>query len=599
MRKYNYKIKPLMKIKTSIARVTMMLCLAMLTTMGAWAQYSGGDGSKESPYVITTVNDLNNLAAASQEDEMDGKYFELGDDITFDNTQEVNFAGIGNSYMFFAGHFDGNGHTISGIRMRKENEYDTAGLFSRIYSGAEVKNLTLTDAVFSCGENVGNDAGGICGFNFGRISNCHITSSVTINVSDPETSIGGISASNSEMGVVEGCTSAVTINATDDNRFVAGIVAVNYGVVKNCLVYGGSLIGKPGWTAAVVAGNLISDNTSGNSITDNYYTLNMWLNNSPIGIGNGIAHMDDKTDKNKVLNPNFAVVYGKEPPSIYDVEPDTTYAHDGIKKYPNGLVYKGKCYVRSEGYKVIENDGSGNISESDYNTWKDVILHNRVLYKDGTWNTICLPFITSIYDGILDGAELRSLESASVEGSALNLTFSEGDGSIYHGKPYIIRWQKPADYKGNERKYDIVNPVFASVEIVEGEENFDSGSGDTRVRFLGTYDAITFSQKEKKILFLGANNKLYYPDGETKATIGACRAYFKIGDDADTNNARRFTSININFGDTSTTTAINNSVEANTVKANNAWYTLDGRKLKAEPTHKGVYIYNGRVRVKK
>lgn len=40
MRKYNYKIKPLMKIKTSIARVTMMLCLAMLTTMGVYI-YNG------------------------------------------------------------------------------------------------------------------------------------------------------------------------------------------------------------------------------------------------------------------------------------------------------------------------------------------------------------------------------------------------------------------------------------------------------------------------------------------------------------------------------------------------------------------------------
>lgn len=107
MRKYNYKIKPLMKIKTSIARVTMMLCLAMLTTMGTWAQYSGGDGSKETPYIISSVNDLNNLAAVSQKDEMDGKYFELGADITFDNTQEVNFAGIGNIYKEFAGHFDG------------------------------------------------------------------------------------------------------------------------------------------------------------------------------------------------------------------------------------------------------------------------------------------------------------------------------------------------------------------------------------------------------------------------------------------------------------------------------------------------------------
>jgi hypothetical protein len=589
MRKYNYKIKPLMKIKTSIARVTMMLCLAMLTTMGAWAQYSGGDGSKEKPYIITTVNDLNNLAAASQIDEMDGKYFELGDDITFDNTQEVNFAGI----YYFNGHFDGKGHTISGVRMKSERD---VAFFINLSSAAEVKNLTLTDAVISS-ENE-DYAGSICAFNSGRISNCHITSSVTINVSGSKTSVGGIACYNNYKAVVEGCTSAVTINATDENRYVAGIVAVNNGVVKNCLVYGGSLIGKPGWTAAVVAGNLYH-NAAISIVTDNYYTLSMWLNNSPLSIEEGnIALIENGCDRSKVLDPNFAVVYDKEVPSIHDVEPDTTYAYDGIKKYPNGLVYKDKCYVRSEGYKVIENDGSDNISESDYG-WKDVILHNRVLYKDGTWNTICLPFITSIYDGILDGAELRSLESASVEGSTLNLTFGEPDGLIFRGKPYIIRWQKPADYEGNERKYDIVNPVFASVEIVEGEENFDSGSGDTRVRFLGTYDALTFSQKEKKILFLGANNKLYYPDGETKATIGACRAYFKIGDDADTNNARRFTSININFGDTSTTTAINNSVEANTVKANNAWYTLDGRKLKAEPTHKGVYIYNGRVRVKK
>ena len=593
MRKYNYKIKPLMNIKTSIARVTMMLCLAMLTTMGAWAQYSGGDGSKEKPYIIITVDDLNNLAAVSQKDEMDGKYFELGADITFDNTQENNFAGIGNIYKEFAGHFDGKGHTISGVRMKSERD---VAFFINLSSAAEVKNLTLTDAVISSEND--DYAGGICAFNSGRISNCHITSSVTINVSGSKTSVGGIACYNNYKAVVEGCTSAVTINATDENRYVAGIVAVNNGVVKNCLVYGGSLIGKPGWTAAVVAGNLYH-NAAISIVTDNYYTLSMWLNNSPLSIEEGnIALIENGCDRSKVLDPNFAVVYDKEVPSIHDVEPDTTYAYDGIKKYPNGLVYKDKCYVRSEGYKVIENDGSDNISESDYG-WKDVILHNRVLYKDGTWNTICLPFITSIYDGILDGAELRSLESASVEGSTLNLTFNDHDGLIFRGKPYIIRWQKPADYEGNERKYDIVNPVFGNVEIVEGEENFDSGSGDTRVRFLGTYDALTFSQKEKKILFLGANNKLYYPDGETKATIGACRAYFKIGDDADTNNARRFTSININFGDTSTTTAINNSVEMNAAKANNVWYTLDGRKLNGEPKQKGVYIYNGKVRVKK
>lgn len=582
------------KLKPFVARAAMTLTLALLTTIGAWAQYSGGDGSKETPYIISNVNDLNNLAAASQKDEMNGKYFELGADITFDNTLEVNFAGIGNIYKEFAGHFDGKGHTISGVRMKSERD---VAFFNYLSSAAEVKNLTLTDAVISS-ENE-DYAGGICAFNSGRISNCHVTSSVIINASGSNPSVGGIACCNNYKAVVEGCTSAVTINATDDNRYVAGIVAVNNGVVKNCLVYGGSLIGEPGWTAAVVAGNL-KESEAINIVTDNYYTLSMWLNNSPLSIEEGnIAYIENGCDRSKVLDPNFAVVYDKEAPSIHDVEPDTTYAYDGIKKYPNGLVYKGKCYVRSEGYKVIENDGSDNISESDYNTWKDVILHNRVLYKDGTWNTICLPFIMSIYDGILDGAELRSLESASVEGSTLNLTFGNPDGLIFPGKPFIIRWEKPADYKGNERKYDIVNPVFGNVEIKKGEENFDSGSGDTRVRFLGTYDAMNINALDKSILFLGANNKLYYPDGEAVTTIGACRAYFKIGEDADTNNARRFTSINIDFGDNSTTTAINSCVEANAAKANNAWYTLDGRKLNGEPKQKGVYIYNGKVRVKK
>lgn len=568
----------------------MTLTLALLTTIGAWAQFSGGDGSKETPYIISSVNDLNNLASLSENDSYGGKYFELSDDITFDNTQDVNFAGI---YKFY-GHFDGKGHTISGLRMSSDG---AIAFFSFIYPGAEVKNLTLTDAVISLVGDGFDYAGGICGGSYGKIENCHVTNSVTINVSNADAVIGGIAAGNNINAVVEGCTSAVTINS-NSNSYVGGIVGFNYGVVKNCLVYGGSINGEAGWTAAIVGGFLYDEEAVNYGLEGNYYTLNMWFNNSPIGTNKGIGFIESSLDRSKIVSPNFAVVYGKEPGVIHDATPDTTYAYDGIKKYEKGIVYKGKSYVCSENYRVINNNIANNISEADLG-WKDVILLNRVLYKDGTWNTICLPFFTTVYGGVFEGAEIRSLQTASVDGSTLNLTFDVPVEFMDAGRPYIVRWEKPADYEGNEKKYDIVNPVFTEAEITEDVVNFDSGSGDTRVRFLGTYDAINIDALDKSILFLGANNKLYYPDGETKATIGACRAYFKIGDDADTNNARRFTSININFGDTSTTTAINSCVEANAAKANNAWYTLDGRKLKAEPTHKGVYIYNGRVRVKK
>lgn len=592
MRKYNYKIKPLMKIKTSIVRVTMMLCLAMLTTMGAWAQFSGGDGSQENPYIISNVDDLNNFASSVKGGTTyKNQYLELSADIIFDNTQESNFEGVGGKSGRFNGHFDGKGHTISGVRMKSERD---VAFFIYLSSAAEVKNLTLTDAVISLGGDTDEYIAGICGFNAGKIVNCHVTNSVTLNVSNTEASIGGIAGCNNDDAVVEGCTSAVTINC-NDNSYVGGIVAFSYGIVKNCLVYGGSINVTTGRAAAVVGGALFSENYA---VTGNYYTLNMWFNNSPIGTNKGIGFIESSLDRSKIVSPNFAVVYDKEPGVIHDATPDTTYAYDGIKKYEKGIVYNGMSYVRSENYRVINNNIANNISEADLG-WKDVILLNRVLYKDGTWNTIFLPFFTTVYGGVFEGAEIRSLQTASVDGSTLNLTFDVPVELMDAGRPYIVRWEKPADYEGNEKKYDIVNPVFTEAEITEDVVNFDSGSGDTRVRFLGTYDAMNINALDKSILFLGANNKLYYPDGEAVTTIGACRAYFKIGEDADTNNARRFTSINIDFGDNSTTTAINSCVEANAAKANNAWYTLDGRKLNGEPKQKGVYIYNGKVRVKK
>jgi len=50
------------------------------------------------------------------------------------------------------------------------------------------------------------------------------------------------------------------------------------------------------------------------------------------------------------------------------------------------------------------------------------------------------------------------------------------------------------------------------------------------------------------ILFLGEDNTLYYP--ESGASIGACRAYFKISEDGT--GARSLTAFDINFSDEST-----------------------------------------------
>ncbi|MBR4268622.1 MAG: hypothetical protein IKQ47_02405, partial [Prevotella sp.] len=150
------------------------------------------------------------------------------------------------------------------------------------------------------------------------------------------------------------------------------------------------------------------------------------------------------------------------------------------------------------------------------------------------------------------------------------------------GVPYIIKW---------EEGDNITDPVFPCVTISNTYEGFDNGEeGDYRVRFLGTYNKMVYG-KDKSVLFMGSSNNLYYPDGEEQVTLGACRAYFKIGDD-DAVNAKGFTRFVIDFGEE--TTAIH---DAEVIMQNgnaDAWHTVDGIRLSGKPSKKGMYINNGK-----
>ena len=214
----------------------------------------------------------------------------------------------------------------------------------------------------------------------------------------------------------------------------------------------------------------------------------------------------------------------------------------------------------------------------------NVKLAGRTLYKDGKWNTICLPFEVDLEGSVLQGAIARELTSTEITGNGepeattLNLNFSETVSTLEAGKPYIIRWTTGED---------IENPVFEDVTLDATENFFESGSGETRVSFLGNYDAISFTDEDSEsILLMGGSNTLYYANAN--AGLGACRAYFEIGEGG---NAVRVTSFIMNFGDT--TTGIRSIENVQTMDGNDAWYTLDGRKLNGKPSMKGVYINKG------
>jgi hypothetical protein len=247
-------------------------------------------------------------------------------------------------------------------------------------------------------------------------------------------------------------------------------------------------------------------------------------------------------------------------------------------------------------------------------TAHDIMLMGRTLYKDGGWNTLCLPFtIDDIQaDGCpLNGATVRQLSKAYVTGTTLTLNFSDPTTTMAAGTPYIVKWDG-----GTEGEYT-QDPVFQDVTLSTDTHDYDTqplttpGSAtydpdfttDARVRFIGTYDQKTIDTEDKSILFLGAGNKLYYPDGTgSGVTIGAFRAYFKIGDGEAL--ARQLTAFNIDFGDE---TGIGHTEITEITEKAGAWYTLDGVRLDGKPTKrsaegrllptgrkKGLYIHGGK-----
>jgi len=214
-------------------------------------------------------------------------------------------------------------------------------------------------------------------------------------------------------------------------------------------------------------------------------------------------------------------------------------------------------------------------------------LGNRTLYKDDSWNTLCLPFNVTINNGILYGAEARTLSSATFADGTLTLTFSDPVNELQAGVPYIIRWDEDSDLE---------NPNFGSVTL---NTALNPVTDNVWIDFVGNYEAVSLSADDRTVLYLGTNNTLYYPHADM--TIGLCRARFVLkngltaGD--KTSEVRAFV---LNFGEGEETGIKSLSPDPSPSReGSDYWHTLDGRRLAGKPTHAGVYIINGKKVVTK
>ena len=240
---------------------------------------------------------------------------------------------------------------------------------------------------------------------------------------------------------------------------------------------------------------------------------------------------------------------------------------------------------------------------SNYNHPVNATLTDRTLYKDGSWNTLCLPFDLALEGSPLAGATVKTFESSSYDilTGELTLNFTTSSlTTLSAGTPYLVKWDKPEPYKaynGNNASTcsDIVAPTFSGVTIsaIKG-----GSAGSMYVDFCGFFSPVSLTANDKTVLFLGAGNTLYWPS-ETM-TVNACRAVFRlhngltVGSTASGVRVRAF-SLNIEGEEKPLSISpVGERTEAFPREGlDGVWYTLDGRKLSGKPTQKGVYVHNG------
>lgn len=153
---------------------------------------------------------------------------------------------------------------------------------------------------------------------------------------------------------------------------------------------------------------------------------------------------------------------------------------------------------------------------------EDFALVKRTLYKDGYFNTICLPFdVNSIAASPLAGAEIFAFEGGNVvetgTGTELQLRMAAVTGDIlYKGVPYLIRWTSGEDL--SFLKFD---------NIDWGNGNDADYTGDANVTFHGFYPKTHITEGNHYNLFLGANDVLYWPIADDSSMKGF-RAYWLV-----------------------------------------------------------------------
>jgi len=221
----------------------LLLCVLFLT-LPALAQYGGGSGTSEEPYLIYTAEQMNAIGAEPNDWD---KHFKLMADIDLSGYTGTDFNIIGNGlFPAFSGVFDGDGHTISNFTYSSTRE-PCIGIFGYVYGpNAHIINVGLIDPNVNGGTSggVGSLAGWI---DLGTVTNCHVIGGSVIG----EQLVGGLVGASA---VITDCY-AVGVHVVAEGS-AGGLVGSSSGTIIDCYATGNV-------TGSYRVGGLVGSNHGG------------------------------------------------------------------------------------------------------------------------------------------------------------------------------------------------------------------------------------------------------------------------------------------------------------------------------------------------
>lgn len=621
------------------------------------ADFASGNGTENNPYTIKYASDLDHLATfVNNGQDYSGVYFVLSNDIAYSHSSDWNFAENENNYTAigtyehpFKGTFDGQGYTVSGIRIYKKyttsnKSYMDQGLFGYVGEGGTVKRVNLADTRITAYTS----GGGIAGRAYhSTIEDCSVSNNVWIyaveNGADDQGGIVGCSQSGTVRRCISRATLAIKSGLTSCNSF-GGIVGDNNNTITDCIATGVII---PNVNAR---GAIAGYNYEDNNLTRNYYRGCKVASNSvtPSGVGVGTWNStatSDVSNKQGAL-ALYAITLGTDVTLDRTVKatlPNTnnktnkTYANgadieDQPYAYATATVSLGYSGVTSSGYEVVYSTTGGTVDgntltmpTSDvtvtatvaYRLYENLGITNAIAteiagkpaifsrtFSKDVASTICLPFsMTSItggtvyefvgieYDNTIN-AWVATMSNATSGGN--NVTATEAN------KPYLFLPSADGEvtFMGTA-----ASPIAAN----------STTSGDWT--FHGTFQRLTYGTDPMTGYVYGLASTAATVEGQAVqagefvhaidgAGVPPFRCYLTYnnngGQFAGTRSGGEAPSriiVRLIGGDGETTRIM--SIDNGEWTIDNSWYSLDGRRLNGRPTAKGLYIHNGRKEVLK